>query len=32
MTQPVFPWIKIASAYLGVAEIPGAPTSGVIAG
>ncbi len=32
MTQPVFPWIKIASEYLGIAEIPGASTSGVISG
>ncbi len=32
MTQPVFPWIKIAREYLGVAEIPGASTSGVISG
>ena len=31
MTHPVLPWIQIARAYLGVAEIPGVKTSSVIA-
>ncbi len=31
MTYPVLPWIQIARAYLGVAEIPGVKTSSVIA-